>query len=194
MGRPKKQTEMTAAAKIENAFWRLLEATDYSKITIQKLADKAGVNRNAVYYHYDNIDDVAQKAFSDFMETEIVEAYIKMLLAYVTTGQEVKIEEKHITCLKKLQVCAGSNSVYINCLLKSEIKKIWFRMIGIDEKTLSEKDKLSVEFALGGILSLLSSREVKTNPYLMLQFSRSDIGRAVLGTMLKIAENKEADK
>ncbi len=67
-------------------------------------------------------------------------------------------------------------------------------MIGIDEKTLSEKDKLSVEFALGGILSLLSSREVKANPYLMLQFSRSDIGRAVLGTMLKIAENKEADK
>jgi AcrR family transcriptional regulator len=59
MGRPRKTTDMTAPVKIENAFWQLLRTDAYSNITIQKLADAAGVNRNAVYYHYENLDDVA---------------------------------------------------------------------------------------------------------------------------------------
>lgn len=30
MGRPKKENEITATIKIENAFWNLLETMDYS--------------------------------------------------------------------------------------------------------------------------------------------------------------------
>ena len=64
MARPKKSDkEEMATAKIEKAFWRLLETERYSDITVLRVSQESGVNRNSFYYHYRDIDDLAYTAF-----------------------------------------------------------------------------------------------------------------------------------
>lgn len=38
------------------------------------------------------------------------------------------------------------------------------------------------------MIALFGSKEVKENPFLMLQFPKTDIGIALLGTILRLAE------
>lgn len=76
MARPRKDSNIIATEKIEKALWELLEIEDYSNITVQKLADKAGVNRNAVYYHYENIDDVAKNTLLHYMQSGVIEQFM----------------------------------------------------------------------------------------------------------------------
>lgn len=140
MGRPKKETDISAETKIVAAFWNLMETIDYSKITIQKLA-------------------------------------------------EPPVDTIFIKCVQKLQICAGSNSTYIIQMLKKEIKTIWFRIAGIDENKLGTVDKLSIDFALSGIIAILGNEAVRKNGFLLLEFSKTDIGLATLSTMIRLAKD-----
>lgn len=45
------------------AFMELLRKYPFPKITIQKIAEQCGVNRQTFYYHFDNIYDLMSKAF-----------------------------------------------------------------------------------------------------------------------------------
>ncbi|MEE1228311.1 MAG: TetR/AcrR family transcriptional regulator C-terminal domain-containing protein [Lachnospiraceae bacterium] len=53
-----------------NAFMDLLGRYPFSKITIQKIASECGVNRQTVYYHYDNIYDLMKAAFEEELIVE----------------------------------------------------------------------------------------------------------------------------
>ena len=45
------------------AFMELLRKYPFPKITIQKIAEQCGVNRQTFYYHFDNIYDLMTQAF-----------------------------------------------------------------------------------------------------------------------------------
>ena len=45
------------------AFKKLLRKYPFPKITIQKIAEQCGVNRQTFYYYYDNIYDLMARAF-----------------------------------------------------------------------------------------------------------------------------------
>lgn len=45
------------------AFMELLRKYPFPKITIQKIAEQCGVNRQTFYYYYDNIYDLMARAF-----------------------------------------------------------------------------------------------------------------------------------
>lgn len=188
MGRPRKATDLVATTKIENAFWYLLETEDYSRITVQKLADAAEVNRNAVYYHYENIDDVAKKAFINFLHTDTVEQFVNLLFNGMRNEQKSEVGAEFVQGVRKLQLCSGSNSIYLNQLLKTAIRDNMFRIMNIDETKLDEIEKLSVEFTLSGIVALLGSKEVMDNPLLMLKMPETDIGKAALGELRRLSE------
>ena len=188
MGRPRKATDLVATTKIENAFWYLLETEDYSRITVQKLADAAEVNRNAVYYHYENIDDVAKKAFINFLHTDTVEQFVNLLFNGMRNEQKSEVGAEFVQGVRKLQLCSGSNSIYLNQLLKTAIRDNMFRIMNIDETKLDEIEKISVEFTLSGIVALLGSKEVMVNPLLMLKMPETDIGKAALGELRRLSE------
>lgn len=45
------------------AFMELLRKYPFPKITIQKIAEQCGVNRQTFYYYFDNVYDLMKKAF-----------------------------------------------------------------------------------------------------------------------------------
>ena len=61
MPRPRKDDPQSAAtARIEAAFWRLLEEVGYPEITVRRVSQAAGANRNSFYYHYECLEDLAR--------------------------------------------------------------------------------------------------------------------------------------
>ena len=61
MARPKEGIGPSAQQRIEEAYWALLESMPHEKITIGQLCTKAHINHNTFYYHYQNIDDLANQ-------------------------------------------------------------------------------------------------------------------------------------
>ena len=51
-------------------------------------------------------------------------------------------------------------------------------------------DTLCIEFALSGIIAVLGSESVLENPFIMLDFPKTEIGRAVLSTMNHLSAEK----
>ena len=75
MARPKKTNcSDFATVKIENAFWRLLEEEAFSDITVLRISQESGVNRNSFYYHYEDMNDLAYKAFKNNAGPEVSKA------------------------------------------------------------------------------------------------------------------------
>lgn len=185
MGRPRKDSDIVATEKIEKALWDLLETEKYSGITIQKIADRAGVNRNAIYYHYENVDDVAKQALLSYMHSDIVEAFIHLIMCDFT--HEKRMDRDFLQGIKKLQICISSGSAYLNDLLKAEIKKHWFTLLSIEEGKLLAVEKACIEFAMGGIISVLGSKEVMDNPLLLMELIKTDIVKVSFESLQKVS-------
>lgn len=50
------------AAKMDEAFWELLEKKDLPFITVKEICHRAGVNRSTFYLHYETIDDLLRES------------------------------------------------------------------------------------------------------------------------------------
>ena len=51
---------------IRDAFKKLVSSIPYEKITVKQIADRAKINRNTFYLHYETIDDVLFEIQSDY--------------------------------------------------------------------------------------------------------------------------------
>lgn len=65
MGRPPKEEEGKARQALIDAFWKLLAEDDYTQLSIRSLSNRAHVNHNTFYRYFENIDDLARKAFEE---------------------------------------------------------------------------------------------------------------------------------
>ena len=78
---------MTELAKnaIQQTFVQMLrEGMPLSKITVQRLADRCGINRGTFYYHYASIDDLVESILEEDME-RVVQSHptVEGLLEYL---------------------------------------------------------------------------------------------------------------
>ena len=46
------------AARMDEAFWALLEKKDFAYITVKEICEAAGVNRSTFYLHYETLADL----------------------------------------------------------------------------------------------------------------------------------------
>ena len=54
-------------ASIKNALFDLIEVHGFETITVKELTTKAKINRGTFYLHYENIDDLIDEYYSDFI-------------------------------------------------------------------------------------------------------------------------------
>ena len=81
MARPKKNDrDAMATVRIEDSFWKLLEEMSYSDITVLRISQESGTNRNSFYYHYKDIDDLARSAFINNINEKTSRALFTALL------------------------------------------------------------------------------------------------------------------
>lgn len=194
MARPKKgNSSEFATIKIENAFWRLLEEEAFSDITVLRISQESGVNRNSFYYHYEDMNDLARKAFKNNAEAEVSKALFGVLFMSLQgeiTDLAKEIDPKLILHARKIMLCAGSDSVFLNQMVHDLLKKIWLDELSISEDLLSPEEQLQIRFIFAGLVSVLGSPEVREAPGLMTELAQTAIGRTAIATLRTIAESQ----
>ena len=195
MSRPNKANkDEMATVKIENAFWSLLEKERYSDITVLRITQEAGMNRNSFYYHYKNIDDLAYKAFINNANNETAKTLVSTLLSAFRENQyPLKFDMSILPYTEHIMLCARSDSPYLNQLVKDLLMRIWFESMSIKEDLLSEDEKMQVLFISAGFVEVLGSQEINNNPLSMTVLSQTEIGKAIITTMKNIALRQHND-
>ncbi len=69
----KNKAGSSSEIKMQKAFFELLESTDYRKISVSALIEKAGVSRTTFYRHYVDILDMYDKTCSEMLRNFISE-------------------------------------------------------------------------------------------------------------------------
>ena len=194
MARPKKaDRDAMATVRIEDAFWKLLEEMSYSDITVLRISQESGTNRNSFYYHYKDIDDLARSAFINNIDEKASRVLFSALLpALGNTDIPVPIlGPELLPHSKRIMLCARSDSLFLNRLVKDLLKQVWFGALEIDGSGLSSEEQLQIDFIFSGLVSVLGSREVESTPLIMADLSQTEIGRASINTMKRISDNNK---
>ena len=193
MARPRKSSNDFATIKIENAFWRLLEEETFSDITVSRIVQESGVNRNSFYYHYEDMNDLAYKAFKSNAGPEVSKALFGVLFMSQQgeqTNLAKAIDPMLIAHVRKIMLYAGSDSAFLNRMVRDLLKEIWLDELSINEDLLSTQEQLQIRFVFAGLVSVLGSREVKETPERMTELSQTAIGKSAIATLRAIARSQ----
>ena len=195
MARPKKGNRSDfATVKIENAFWRLLEEESFSDITILRISQESGANRNSFYYHYEDLNDLAFKAFKNNAGAEVSKALFSVLFQSLQ-GEQAKpanaVDPLIISHAQKIMLCARSDSSFLNQMVHDLLKEIWLDEFSIREELLSTEEQLQIRFIFAGLVSVLGSPDVKEAPKLMADLAQTAIGKTAISTLKTIAESQQ---
>ncbi len=195
MARPKKaDRDAMATVKIEDAFWKLLGEMNYSDITVLRISQESGTNRNSFYYHYKDIDDLARSAFINNIDEKVSQTLFSALLSGLSNknSPDPVIGSELLPHSKRIMLCARSDSLFLNRLVKDLLIQVWFDALEIDGSGLSSAEQLQIDFIFSGLVSVLGSREVEDAPLIMSDLSQTEIGKASIATMKRISENRSA--
>ena len=78
---------------MDEALLLLLEQTDFDRISVKELCEKAGVNRTTFYLHYDNMNDLLEET------VEMINERFKASLSAIQTAdpsREILTSEKYL--------------------------------------------------------------------------------------------------
>lgn len=194
MARPRKDDAQAAAtAKIETAFWRLLGEVGYSELTVRRISQESGTNRNSFYYHYDGIEDLARSSFKN--NADEAAGLVASLLDAFHNGRNVAVppSPSALSHAGRVMLCARSESPFLRHMVSDLLRDTWFEALGINAERLSPTERMEVEFIFSGLVSVLGSREVEQSPLAMTSLANSAMGKAAIGVLEEIASAQAKD-
>lgn len=161
MGRPRKdEVGPTAKERMQLAFWDELALNAYHKITVSAIVQRAGVNRNAFYYHYSDMNALARDAIQHELENGDVPHALVMTLQAPPDALENALSARLHDGLvparieRALLLCGPHSTPELLGILRNALRIAWLDIVGVDENALSPADRLSLDFLLGGVLAL----------------------------------------
>ncbi len=83
------------AAKMDEAFLRLLEKKDFAYITVKEICETAGVNRSTFYLHYETIGDLLAES-AEHMIGQFLSYMNKDASAFITKLQSCPVDELYL--------------------------------------------------------------------------------------------------
>lgn len=191
MGRPPKEEEGKARQALIDAFWELLTEDDYTQLSIRSLSNRAHVNHNTFYRYFENIDDLAKKAFEevapkhapDFLREAVA---VEDIDPFTFLNYPTFRDYSHYARLFIM-----SDSLYLNQVMQDTIKQIWLDYLNVHEEDLTEEERIAITFVFGGLIAAM--RECEVDPH----FTRGEVVHplfsAVVNTMLAIGEKHHAN-
>lgn len=156
MARPRKDEGMNADERMVEAFWNLLEATPLHNVTVRMVVEEADVNRGTFYYHFDSIDDLAQRA----IEQEVVGD--GSLMGHVFSlisgrGDAAFIRQLAEQRAQKMGLIVRQGGLDIASQhAKEAISNMWRVVLHPDGGDLSPEARLVIEYTTSGMIGLLA--------------------------------------
>ncbi|WP_433956015.1 TetR/AcrR family transcriptional regulator [Janibacter indicus] len=164
MVRPRyERGDLDARTRIAEAFWTLIGERPYHEVSVLELVRRAGVNKNTFYYHFANIDEMAATIVAQTLDND---AFTRMAASIDALGSEaVGPDDARLNqAFERLGLIAGNHSSpALRELLKNVISKSWCERYSINLEVASAEDRVSFEFALGGVLAVIGMRPSHTD-------------------------------
>ncbi len=157
MGRPRKDSEtLDAKERIYQAFWELLEDYNFHEITVGMIAAKAQCNRGTFYYHFDDINDLAEKAINrEFFTNGLVSrGVIRIICGDISMPRELNSILPNLSRIQTLAERGGGSLIMDK--IKMTVLRIWEIVLGVEEKDFEPTTRLIIEYAISGIVGVLS--------------------------------------
>ncbi len=165
MARPRKEQDgPSALERMEAAFWEELEEKPYTKITVTDIVQKAHVNRNAFYYHHDDLDDLAHKAVSNLLLAGGANVIVELIGTEDKTSDEAR-EKLQFFLARKIQIkrarliIGDHSSPELTNMLRQAILDNWSKSFGVDVADLDVHAQTTIAFVIGGIIDVFNSWE-----------------------------------
>lgn len=158
MARPRYQRdEQTAREKIVEAFWRMVEDGPYDKVSVRGLVRESGVNKNTFYYHFEDVDDLARQATRDVLEPALLLELLSMMQGGAAHVQARFHDPGFAKRIRRVRTVARAKGTpELQDKLKQAIADAWATARGFAFSDLDEPQRIALEFALGGIMSVLA--------------------------------------
>lgn len=155
---------------IKNAFITLVKERGYSQITVSDIADRAEINRNTFYLHYESKDDLVNSLFLEVLNIQ----KLQMLIV----SNRLKLDKAHIRkiylfiSLKALlnllleeldfyRVIINDEDLSIYILkINSLIKKEMTTLFNANNVT----NEVMIEFVMSGVVGVIKDWLQKQNP------------------------------
>ena len=192
MARPKKDPAMPdARARLEQAFWDLMEDPGYSRISVGMLADRAGVNHNTIYYHYPGgIENLALSLLEKVIPPELPG------FAFAFPGPESNgdlynlLTPEIMLRWKRFYLFLTSGSDTLNTHARNLMFEALCDYHGLDPDRITSDQMLSLRFIFRGYAALLRSIVDRSDPAAIAKFAGSPLGLAVQQTINELPKRK----
>lgn len=186
MARPRKEDAGKARQALIDAFWELLAEIPYSDLSIRVLSGRAGVNHNTFYRHFENIDDLAKKAFEAIIP-ESIPGLIHMFLREGQTESFAYFDQASFQqYIQRARLFVHSDSLYLTKIIQDSLKDIWMSYLHVDESALTESETLELNFLLGGFISAMRVNTSAIDAHFIENLLSLPLYRAAITAMLQI--------
>ena len=188
MARPRKDAPgPTALERMREAFWELLEEKPYSAITVKLITQRAGVNHNTFYYHFQNIDEMAVQLFEDNIPTRLIEVMVGVSMGKPIDVQLIAQEPGIEMHYQRVRAVVRSGSLDLAKRSRDRLIGHWLQRANLVSENLSRADRARIDYIWGGITAVISSDDAPTvESY--LELLQTGIADAVGGLVRRIGE------
>lgn len=195
MARPKKTQEgPSAVERMEQAFWDLLEEKPYSKITVGEVVKRAQVNRNAFYYHFDNLDELANYALENVIPYELYGQLFAVDQSDSTPIREFAQDEEMLNRTSKLRIAVGKHgSGELLAKTQKMAAEAVLQRNNLVEEDLTKEELLTIKFVMGGITAVANANLGNEHPLPLLLKTRlvPPVYEVLFSTLKGAQERKE---
>ena len=196
MARPRKDQEgPSAVERMEGAFWDCLEEKPYPDITVADIVGRAGVNRNAFYYHFENMAALARRAVGDTLPVEVLSSLVPRIRHGMPPAEVMldPVYERKFTCLRR--VVGPHSSPELVGTIRDLMFGNWLSMFGLEPTDLTEEERLGVMFAANGMIGVIGDeRAFEDDPHPLERLWESPVISQALPLVPAVFERAAARK
>lgn len=158
MARPRKDSdEASAEERMVQAFWNQLARMPYREITAASVARESRCNRATFYYHFDSIEDLADKA----VEATVPSGIADLAQAFLTgAADRLKLDEEKRQAVERLcLLTSDGGSPRLTERFRRALMAAWAERFGLDPEW--EEAHTVASFMASGIVGIIGEQAGK---------------------------------
>ena len=192
MARPKRNQEgLSAKARIEEAFWGMMEEVPYDAITITTLARRARVNHNTIYYYYENMDHLATQLLEENIPKNIGEIFGNVIVQGTGFFEQCLADPQLFRRWQRVGLLLMSGSSFLMEHVKEKLIRTWCETMETTPENLTRAQRMDLEFIFSGMMALmklaLQEKDLSDFPTML----ERPLGQVIRATLAALRQNTE---
>lgn len=188
MARPKKEDAGKARQRIIDAFWELLGAMPYEHISIRGLSNRAQVNPNTFYRYFENIDDLARKAFDENLMREIPTIALQLFSEDRIETFNLFEEIQGRPNVERMFLIVRSESNFLTQMLEKALMAFWLEQLGVAKEEMDEIGLIELSALVGGWLAAIRRIAQTGNVEVAREIAQKPLLRAAIASVSDLRE------